>query len=163
MEAYSLDLKERVAAACDEGSRSRSEIAEDFGVSVSFITKLLYRRKCAGGGIVVAAKPHRGGFASAIDAEAETELKSLVRQQPDATLQELRDRLAERRPGASRSVPVICRALQRLGLPRKKSPSTPRNGTRRVSAASVARSRGRSSRSPRSNASSWTSAARAPR
>jgi transposase len=143
MEALSLDLRERVAAACDEGGRSQPEIAEDFGVSLSFITKLLARRKRIGS---VAAEPHRGGFASAIDAKAQAELRSIVREDPDATLAELGDALSERRE-VRRSVPVICRALQRLELPRKKRRCTPRNGTRRGSAASGARSAGRSSAS----------------
>src|SRR5947207_8592556 len=119
MEALTLDLRERVAAACDEGTRSQSEIAEDFGVSVSFITKLL-KRRALDGGVVAPPKPHAGGFHSAIDTAADRELRALVAEQPDATLAELRDRLAARRPSAARSVPVICRALARLGLPRKK-------------------------------------------
>lgn len=53
----SLDLRERVAAACDEGAESQPEVAERFPVSVSFITKLLRRRKLTRS---VAAKP-RGG------------------------------------------------------------------------------------------------------
>ena len=143
MEALSLDLRERVAAACDEGVRSQPEIAEDFGVSLSFITKLLARRKRTGS---VAAKPHRGGFASAIDAKAEADLRLIVREDPDATLAELADALAERRGGGvRRSVPVICRALRRLELPRKKRRSTPRNATHRGSVANAAPSAARSS------------------
>src|SRR4051812_14082209 len=99
MEALSLDLRERVATAWDEGSRTQPEIAEDFGVSSSFVTKLLARRKRTGD---VAAKPHAGGFASAVDAGAEAELRSLVRPDPDATLAELADGLAGRR-GVRRS------------------------------------------------------------
>lgn len=142
MEALSLDLRERVAAACDDGRRSQPEIAEDFGVSLSFITKLLARRKQTGS---VAAKPHRGGVPSAIDAKAQVDLRSIVREDPDATLSELSDSLAER-SGVRRSVPVICRTLQRLELPRKKRRSTPPNGTRRGCVASAAHSAGTSSR-----------------
>ncbi|WP_020465597.1 hypothetical protein [Singulisphaera acidiphila] len=39
----------------------------------------------------------------------------MIRQQPDATLEELRQRL-----GASCSVMTLSRALRKLGLPRKK-------------------------------------------
>ena len=163
MEALSLDLRERVAAAWDEGGRSQPEIAEDFGVSLSFVTKLLARRRLTGS---VAAKPHAGGFASAVDAGAEAELRTLVREDPDATLSELGDALAERR-GVRRSTPVICRALRRLGLPRKKRRCTPpsgtRRGTRRGSAASGARSAGSSSGCPPARASWSTSAPPRPR
>jgi transposase len=151
MEARSLDLRERVAAACDEGSRSQPEIAEDFGVSLSFVTKLLRRRRLTGS---IAAKLHAGGFPSAVDAGAEAALRSLVRDDPDATLAELRDGLAARRD-VRRSVPVICRALKRLGLPRKKRRSTRPSATRRASAASAARSAGSSRGCPPSRAS-WS-------
>jgi transposase len=151
MEALTLGLRERVAAACDEGTRSQREIAEDFGVSVSFITKLLRRRR-QGGGVVPPPKPHAGGFPSAIDAAADRELRALVAEQPDATLAELRDRLAAHRPSAARSVPVICRALARLGLPRKKRRCGRPSATRRGSAGCAARSAANSRRSCRNGA-----------
>ena len=116
MEAYSLDLRERVAAACDEGFSTRSEIAEQFHVSVPFITNLLRQRKQTGS---IAPKRHAGGFASVMDRSALAGLRSLVAEQPDATLPELRDRLA-RCHEVSVSEPTICRALAKLGLPRKK-------------------------------------------
>jgi transposase len=154
MDALSLDLRERVAAACDEGARSQSEVAEDFGVSPSFVTKLLARRRRTGR---LAAKPRAGGFASAIGAGAEAALRALVAERPDATLAELRDALAAR-AGVRRSVPVICRALQRLGLPRKKSRRTPPSGTGPASAASGGRSGGTWAGCRPAGAWSWTSA-----
>ncbi len=45
MEAYSLDLRECVCAACDEWLETRAEVAERLGVSRSFVQKLLRRRK----------------------------------------------------------------------------------------------------------------------
>jgi transposase len=158
MEALSLDLRERVAAAWDEGTRSQPEIAEDFGVSPSFVTKLLRRRRLTGG---VAAKPRAGGSASALDARADATLRALVADRPDATLAELGDGLAERR-GVRRSVPVICRALRRLALPRKKRRSTPWNATRRASAASAGRSAGTSGESRHARAW-WSTRAPPPR
>jgi transposase len=156
MEAYSLDLRERVAAACDEGCFTRSEIAEEFHVSVPFITKLLRRRRQTGS---IAAKPHAGGFPSVMDRAALAALKSLVAEQPDATLPELRDRLAQRHH-VPVSEPTVCRALAKLGLPRKKSRCMPRSATRRESGANGDGSAGRSNRSRRRNASWWTSAPR---
>jgi len=138
MEAYSLDLRERVVAACDEGSMTRAEVAETFGVSVSFITKLLRRRRDTGS---IAAKPHAGGFAPSLGEAEMGGLAALVREQPDATLDELRGRLKARR-GVSVSAPVVCRALRKLGLPRKKSRCTRPSGTRRGSGACAGRSPG---------------------
>ena len=45
MESYSLDLRDRVVAACDSGEWTREEIAEDFGVSTSWIRRLPQRRR----------------------------------------------------------------------------------------------------------------------
>jgi len=61
MEAYSLDLRSRIVQACDENLETRQEIADRFGVCTAFIRRLLQRRReCHS----IAAKPHRGGFAS---------------------------------------------------------------------------------------------------
>ena len=51
MGPYSMDLRERVAAAIDEGEGSERQIAKRFRVSVSFVTRLLQRvrsRQCQG-------------------------------------------------------------------------------------------------------------------
>ena len=53
-----MDLRERVAAAIDEGEGSERQIAKRFRVSVSFVTRLLQRRRDAG---TLAPKPHGGG------------------------------------------------------------------------------------------------------
>ena len=45
MRTFSRDLRERVAAACDEGIDSRREIAERFCASESWIRRLLQRRR----------------------------------------------------------------------------------------------------------------------
>ena len=58
MGPYSMDLRERVAAAIDEGEGSERQIAKRFRVSVSFVTRLLQRRRDAG---TLAPKPHGGG------------------------------------------------------------------------------------------------------
>src|SRR4051812_952211 len=90
MEALSLDLRERVAAACDEGSDTQPEIAERFAVSVAFITKLLRRRRITGS---VAAKPRGGGRTPAPGPRDLGRVRRLVAEQPDATLAELCGRL----------------------------------------------------------------------
>ena len=43
MKAYSLDLRERVAAACSEPGAKIHEVAARFAVSLSFANKLLRR------------------------------------------------------------------------------------------------------------------------
>jgi len=116
MDAYSQDLRERVVRACDSGEMSQPEVAEAFGVSLSFITKLLRRRSQTGS---VAAKPHRGGRRPLLEPDDHKCLKALVQEQPDATLAELCQRLHDRdAPKVSR--PTLCRVLRKLDLPRKK-------------------------------------------
>ena len=41
MGPYSMDLRERVAAAVDEGDGSQREIASQFRVSLSFVSRLM--------------------------------------------------------------------------------------------------------------------------
>jgi len=48
MKAYSLDLRERVAAACQQPGRSTGAVAAQFSVSVSFVEKLLQRQRTSG-------------------------------------------------------------------------------------------------------------------
>ena len=45
MRPYSIDLRERVAAAVDEDEGPQREIARLFRVSVSFVSRLLQRRR----------------------------------------------------------------------------------------------------------------------
>lgn len=56
--AYSTDLREKIVRAYDEGLGSQRKIAELFGVSRSFVEKLLHRRRTTG---EVSALPHGGG------------------------------------------------------------------------------------------------------
>jgi hypothetical protein len=58
MAAYSMDLRERVVAACDEGIDTRAEIADRFSASESWIRRLLQRRRETGS---IAPKPPRRG------------------------------------------------------------------------------------------------------
>jgi transposase len=64
-------------------------------------------------------KPATGGPAPRLDSSALAVLRALVGEDNAATLAEYADRLAAR-TGVRVSPPVLCRALQRLGLPRKK-------------------------------------------
>ena len=127
MEAYSLDLRERVARACDEEQETRQDTAERFGVSESFIRKLLRRRRDSGS---LAPLPHGGGRRPALDERGRAVLRELVDRQPDATLEQLKTRL-QMRTGKAISKSAVDRHLRTLDLPRKKSRCTPASGARR--------------------------------
>lgn len=113
MRAYSTDLRERVVAACDARDGTRAEIAARFSVSEGWIRKVLRQRRDTGS---IAPKPHGGGRAAAFDAGAAARLRQAVRDDDDATLEEL-----GRAAGISCSPAAVCRALRRLGITRKKS------------------------------------------
>jgi len=112
MRPYSNDLRERILAAAQRGEHSLRQIARLFAVSLSCIVRLLQRQRLTGG---VKPKPHAGGRCRKLDAKAEARLRELVRQQPDATLTELRDRL-----GIACGLATIARTLQRHQITRKK-------------------------------------------
>jgi transposase len=112
MRPYSLDLRQRVLAALDAGEGSQPEIAARFRVSVSFITRLLRRRRQTGS---VTPKPHGGGHPPALDRAARRRLRRLVREQADATLEELAARV-----GVPCGRMAIFRTLRELRITRKK-------------------------------------------
>ena len=127
MKAYLLDLRERVAAACAQPGRTVPAVAAQFSVSVSFVEKLLHRQRTTGS---VAALPLRSGPAPDLDARAREEVRACLRQEPDATLAELRTWLAAL-GGPAVSQSTLWRAVQALGWRRKKRASTPPSATRR--------------------------------
>ncbi len=116
MKAYSLDLRRKIVESCDRGNESQSDVAESFGVSLSFLEKLLRLRRITG---EVAPLPHGGGVRPRLDKDALELLRVLVKQQPDATLAELCDELNEQR-GIGVSAPTMSTVLKKLGLGRKK-------------------------------------------
>src|SRR5690349_13384505 len=85
MKPYSLDLRERVAAAVENHEGSVRQIARRFRVSVSFITRLQRRHRQTGD---LSPQPHGGGRPPALDEAACQRLQEAVRARPDATLQE---------------------------------------------------------------------------
>src|SRR3954470_6741382 len=110
MRPYSLDLRERILAAVDHHDGSIRWIARVFRVSTSFIVRLLQRRRDAG---TLAPEPHRGGPPPAPSPSDLDRLAELVREQRDATLEQLRQR-----GGFTCSLKPLCLALNRRRLTR---------------------------------------------
>ena len=126
MKAYSTDLRERVAAACQQGGHTIGEVAAQFSVSDSFVRKLRRRQRTSGS---LTALPQRSGPAPFLNAAAQAQLAACLRQQPDATLAELCIWLAAT-GGPAVSQTTLWRAVQALDWRRKKRASTPPNATR---------------------------------
>ena len=113
---YSNDLRQKIIRFFENHpDYTQQEIAEEFGVSRSFLETLLQRWRATGS---AAALPRGGGHKSRLREHDQT-LRELVAAQPDATLSELRERLASA-THLLVSPAALCRALQRLHLPRKK-------------------------------------------
>lgn len=89
----SNDLRQRILDAVDNHEGARREIAERFAVDVSTITRLLQRRRQTGS---AAPKPHGGGHPPTLGAAELDQLRTLVREDPDATLEVLRCRRGPR-------------------------------------------------------------------
>jgi transposase len=119
MDSYSIDLRKRVLEDCDAGGSTR-QVALKYRVSESWVRRLKQRRRESG---EIAARSSRNKCQPRWLPYAER-LQELVRQQPDATLRQLRDRL-----GVSLSVMTLCRALRSLQLTFKKKSSMRPNKT----------------------------------
>lgn len=116
--AYSLDLRERVLAAARGERLSQPALAARFRVSEATVYHWLRRARETGG---VAAKPHGGGRRPSVDAAGAAVLRDLVAARNDHTLSELQA-LYHGRTRVRLSRTALWRALDRLGLVRKKSP-----------------------------------------
>lgn len=108
MGAYSMDLRGRVLADCDDGMRTRA-VAGKYRVSESWVRRLKQRRRERG---EVAPRRPGGRRPRTIDRDR---LAALVKQQPDATLAELRAR-----PGLTCSLSAVHQALAALRVTFKK-------------------------------------------
>lgn len=119
MAAYSMDLRTRVAHACDSGMPVPA-VAARYEVSVAWVYRLLQRRRETG-----ALTPrHQTKFRGrALSSDEERRLIFLITIQPDATLAELQQALPTRA-----ALSTLWRTIDRLGLTVKK------NGIRRRAA-----------------------------
>ena len=116
---YSQDLRERVMTAVDSGMGAYSA-APVFQVSVSYIYKILGRRRLSG---ETAARRGRVGRKPKLAAHDDA-LRARVAEYPDATLEELQAwLLAERQVKVC--IGCLWNRLNFLGLPLKKSHNEP--------------------------------------
>jgi transposase len=118
MKAYSLDLRERILAACDEGA-TEIQAAERFGVSQDTVQRYKRRRRETGS---VAPTPRRGR-APKIKPEQHEEFKQLVASKTNWTLAAMADAWHEK-TGVRLSVGALCQTCRRLRITFKKNPKS---------------------------------------
>lgn len=119
--AYSQDLRDKVLAACDREMKTKW-VAEAFSVSPAWVRRVKQRRRECG-----ETSPRKTGSPGVRKIDRER-LAELVREQPDATLRELRERL-----GIQCSDAGISAALKAMGFSFKKRQFTLRSRTVRTS------------------------------
>lgn len=119
--AYSLDLRERVVRAWDSGMKPET-VATTFAVSVSWVYRLLQRRRETGS---IKPRPQTKFRSRTLSSDEEIRLVALITVKPDATLAELQAALPTRA-----ALSTLWRTIDRLGLTVKK------NSTRRRAAPS---------------------------
>ena len=123
MQPYPQELRVRVVAAVEQGEHSIPEVASLFNVGKTFVKKML-RLHSNGDDL---SPRHGGGSAPVLKEPEQALLRQHIAEQPDASLAELQAALVEKQE-VSVSQATVSRALQALGLPRKKK--FLRSGTR---------------------------------
>ena len=112
--AYSQDLRDRVFAHYDAGE-AVGEIAEALCVTVSYVSKVLSRRKLTG---ELSARPQRGHVGPKLAGLYEA-IQTEVASRPDATLVELCRWVAQVHQ-VTASIALMHSTLCKLGLTHKK-------------------------------------------
>src|SRR5258707_1778253 len=148
MTPYSQDLRQRIVDTIQRGDGTIRQVAERFLVSFSFVTRLLQLYRSTGS---VEPRPHGGGTPPVLTPEDLPRLRELIRQRPDATLEECRTHL-----GVSCSLMTLSRAPAKRARRARRRARGPRiRPARRAGRGDGGSARG----SPGSAPGGWASAA----
>ena len=146
MRTLSVDLRERILAAYDQGEATQAAVAERFRVSVGMVKKLVQQRRHTGD---IRPRHHRSGRKPKILPSHQARLQELLARKPDLTLAQLRAAA-----GLECTLPAIHYVLRKLDLTYKKRRSTPASRTGRTLRANGGRGGGNS---PASTPRGWSS------
>jgi transposase len=116
MKAYSIDFREKIVKAYEQGNTSVRKVASRFDVSKSFVQKLLEMKKTQGD-----VQPRQQGGAMKGELNGyEAQLQAMVEKYPDATLTEYCEYFGETY-GKWVSNSTMCRSLKKQQLTLKKN------------------------------------------
>lgn len=113
MKAYSLDLRERVMKAYDQGHWKVWQLAERFQVGAWWVHKIKRQRREEGS---LAPRKGKVGQPRSLQGGEITRLERYVGRHPDATLEEIRQKLQ-----ITCSAVTVHNTLRRLGYRYKKN------------------------------------------
>lgn len=126
--AFSDDLRCRILAAYARGGVSLRMLAERYAVSFEHVRKIRKQHLLSGQLERVRQRRHRPQ--RRVTPELAERIRDEVARRPDVTLEELGEWVANQ-SGVRLSRSLVWLRLTRLGLPMKKSRSTPSNATPR--------------------------------
>lgn len=115
--AYSSDLRTRVIEAWNAKEGTQTQLAARFKVSLSYVKRVLRRYRLNG---QTEAKPRGATLAPIIGGEVLKLVQGWIETKPHISLEELCEQL-EAQAEIKVSQPTMCRAVQRLKMPRKKN------------------------------------------
>lgn len=120
MRAYSQDLRDRVLAALERDERP-TDIARRFEVSRGWVHEVRRQLRSEGRRTSLPIGGHRRSLIAPLEAV----VRQWITEQPDLTLAELRERLAEEHRIAI-GIPALWHQLNKWGLSYKKNPARQR-------------------------------------
>ena len=123
--AHSLDLRRRILDAYDQGDVTQQQVAERFAVSRESVKKLLRQRRELGD---ITPQFHNCGAKPKITLAHREVLRELLKNNPDMTLEELRENLA-----LDCTIQAIHYVLKDMGFSYKKRLSAQVNKTEKIS------------------------------
>lgn len=125
----SIDIRERILKAYEQGDTTRQEVADRFDVSLGMVKKLINQRKHLGN---IAPLDHRSGAKPKITSEHKEQLRKILLEKPDLTLEELKVEL-----NLDCTIQAIHYVLVGMGMSYKKRLSEPLNKTEKTSKKNV--------------------------
>ena len=117
MKPYSIDLRKKIVEIWKKENISLRKLAERFGVSKSFIQKLIKKYQETGD---IKPLPQGGSPPSKLNSEQLVVLLELIEKNQDATLEELCE-LLEKATGVKLGKSTIGRISQKFNLSLKKN------------------------------------------
>jgi len=124
MKALSLDLRERILTTYDKENGTREQVARRFRVSLGMVKKLIQQRRHTG---EIGSRRHLCGRKPRILESHRSQMRAILKKQPDMTLKELREAVA-----LDCTLPAIHYVLENMGLTYKKRLSMPASKSARM-------------------------------